>query len=156
MAGSDTTSVRSPRRARLANPPVEVLGDEPQRSVLRRRGLPVSGLPSGSSRRRRPRRGDRVPRRRRGGFEWPPHRPSATKPPYELQPGTGRRGPGELWRRFDDAVDELNRAATGSDLLAVASAYDQLADAATELAEAVERDDRSNGLLVERRARRSA
>ena len=90
------------------------------------------------------------------GFEWPPHRASASKPPYELQPGTCRRGPEGLWRRFDDAVHELNRAATGSDLLAVARAYDLLADAATELAEAVDRDDRSTGLLVERRARRSA
>jgi hypothetical protein len=24
------------------------------------------------------------------GFEWPPHRASQAKPPYELQPGTGR------------------------------------------------------------------
>ena len=90
------------------------------------------------------------------GFEWPPHRASASKPPYELQPGSGRRGPKELWRRFDNAVGELNRAATGSDLLAVASAYDQLAGVAAELAEAVKRDDRSSGLVVERRARRSA
>src|SRR5450755_4721407 len=45
------------------------------------------------------------------GFEWPPHRASSSAPPYELQPGSGRRGPEELWRRFDGAVSELNRAA---------------------------------------------
>jgi hypothetical protein len=56
------------------------------------------------------------------GFEWPPHRASANKPPYELQPGTGRRGPDELWRVFDAAVAELNRAATGPDLIEVATA----------------------------------
>ena len=81
------------------------------------------------------------------GFEWPPHRASSSAPPYELQPGSGRRGPEELWRRFDAAVSELNRAATGTDLLAVAVAYDELAEAAGELAVAVEREDRASGLL---------
>ena len=38
------------------------------------------------------------------GFEWPPHRAADPRPPYELQPGTGRRGPEGLWRRFDEAV----------------------------------------------------
>jgi hypothetical protein len=88
------------------------------------------------------------------GFEWPPHRASSSTPPYELQPGSGRRGPDELWRRFDGAVSELNRAATGTDLIAVAVAYDELAEAAGELAVAVEREDRASGLLP--RARRSA
>jgi len=90
------------------------------------------------------------------GFEWPPHRAAGSGPPYELRPGTGRRGPGELWQAFDGAVAELNRASTGSDLLAVAEAYDDLADAAARLAEAIERDDRENGLLPKGRVRRSA
>jgi hypothetical protein len=90
------------------------------------------------------------------GFEWPPHRASSSKPPYELQPGTGRRGPQELWRRFDGAVAELNRVATGTELIEVARAYDALADAAGELAEAVEREDRASGLLPRAGARRSA
>lgn len=34
------------------------------------------------------------------GFEWPPHRAASSKPPHELQSGSGRRGPEELWRRF--------------------------------------------------------
>jgi len=88
------------------------------------------------------------------GFEWPPHRASSSAPPHELQPGSGRRGPEDLWRRFDGAVSELNRAATGTDLVAVAVAYDGLAEVAGALAEAVEREDRASGLLP--RARRSA
>jgi hypothetical protein len=92
------------------------------------------------------------------GFEWPPHRASANKPPYELQPGTGRRGPEELWRVFDAAVAELNRAATGTDLIEVATAYEALAAAAGDLASAVEDEDRASGLLprARARARRSA
>jgi hypothetical protein len=90
------------------------------------------------------------------GFEWPPHRASANRPPYELQPGTGRRGPEQLWNAFDAAVAELNRTATGTDLGEVASAYQALAAAATELASAVEREDRASGLLPRARARRSA
>jgi hypothetical protein len=90
------------------------------------------------------------------GFEWPPHRASANKPPYELQPGTGRRGPDALWRVFDAAVAELNRAATGTDLIEVATAYDALAAAASELASAVELEDRASGLSSRTRAGRSA
>jgi hypothetical protein len=86
------------------------------------------------------------------GFEWPPHRAASSKPPWELQPGSGRRGPEELWRRFDAAVAELNRAATGSDLLEVAAgAYDELAGAAADLAAAVDGEDRAAGLLPRRR-----
>jgi hypothetical protein len=51
-------------------------------------------------------------------------------------------------------VGELNRAATGTDLVAVAAAYEELAEAAAALAMAVEREDRASGLLA--RARRSA
>ena len=90
------------------------------------------------------------------GFEWPPHRASSSAPPWELQPSSGRRGPEDLWRRFDGAVSELNRAATGTDLVAVAVAYDELAEAAGELAVAVEAEDRASGLLPRARARRSA
>jgi hypothetical protein len=90
------------------------------------------------------------------GFEWPPHRASANKPPYELRPGTARRGPEELWRAFDASVAELNRVATGTDLLEVADAYGALAAAAADLAAAVEREDRASGLLPRARARRSA
>jgi hypothetical protein len=90
------------------------------------------------------------------GFAWPPHRASASKPPYELQPGSGRRGPDQLWTRFDAAAAELNRAATDTSLAAVADAYEQLANVASELAQAVERADRASGVLQPKRARRSA
>jgi hypothetical protein len=90
------------------------------------------------------------------GFEWPPHRSASDKPPWELQPGSGRRGPAELWRAFDGAVAELGRAAIGTDLLEVAGAYETLAEAAGELALAVEREDRAAGALPRARARGSA
>jgi hypothetical protein len=92
----------------------------------------------------------------RAGFEWPPHRAAASAPPWELQPDSGRRGPDGLWRRFDSAVSELNRAATGTDLIAVAVAYEEMAQVAGELAVAVEREDRASGLLPRAQARRSA
>ena len=90
------------------------------------------------------------------GFEWPPHRATQSKPPYELQPGSGRRGPRELWVRFDSAVAELNRVAAGTDLLDVADVYETLAEIAAQLVQAVEREDRASGLLPRPRARRSA
>ena len=88
------------------------------------------------------------------GFEWPPHK-AAGRQPYELQPGTGRRGPEALWRRFDAAVHELNRAGAGSDLIEVAQAHEDLAQAAGELAVEVERQDRASGLLPRPRRQRS-
>ena len=57
---------------------------------------------------------------------------------------------------FDAAVGELNRVATGTDLVEVAGAYDSLAATAADLAAAVEREDRASGLLPRARARRSA
>ncbi len=90
------------------------------------------------------------------GFDWTPHRAADSRPPYELQPGTGRRGPEALWQRFDGAVASLSAVATGRDILAVASAYDELAGAAQELADAVAREDRSRGRRAPaRRARAS-
>ena len=81
------------------------------------------------------------------GFEWPPHRSANSEPPPELRPGSGRRGPDGLWRRFDLAVGELGRAATGRYLQVVARAYQELGEAAGELASAVEDEDRKSGLL---------
>lgn len=87
------------------------------------------------------------------GFEWPAARGGA-KPPYELQPGSGRRGPDELWARFDGAVAELDRVSDGRSLLAVGLAYAELAEATSQLAQAVEREDRANGLLPASSGRR--
>lgn len=90
------------------------------------------------------------------GYDWTPTRAAESKPPFELQPGSGRRGPQELWRRFDATVADLSRIASGRDMSAVADAYDELSAAASELAQAIGREDRANGLLPRTRARRSA
>ena len=58
-------------------------------------------------------------------------------PPYELRPGTGRRGPAPLWERFDGAVRTLNHAITGSSSAAVADAFGEFAEAAAALADAL-------------------
>lgn len=72
------------------------------------------------------------------GLLWRPI-PGAenAQPPYELCPGTGRRGPPELWARFDEAVENLNRAISGSDAAAVAVAFEDMAEASGALADAV-------------------
>lgn len=75
------------------------------------------------------------------GFEWPPARKADSEPPYELRPGTGRRGPPELWRRFDEATTRLSTVAAGQDMLEVARAYEALAAIAAELADAVRAED---------------
>lgn len=87
------------------------------------------------------------------GFEWPAARGGA-KPPYELQPGSGRRGPEQLWARFDEAVAELDRVSEGRSMRAVGRAYAELAKVAAQLADAVEREDRASGLLPARAGRR--
>ena len=90
------------------------------------------------------------------GFAWPPHRAASSEPPYELRPGSRRRGSEELWRRFDAAAADLSRVAAGTDILAVADAYAELGEVAGELAQAVQREDEASGLVRPRRARRSA
>lgn len=76
------------------------------------------------------------------GLLWRPV-PGAenAQPPYELRPGTGRRGPRELWDRFDSTVATLNRAITGSNAATVADAFGELADAARQIATAVAEED---------------
>ena len=77
------------------------------------------------------------------GLLWRPI-PGAqgSQPPYELRPGTGRRGPAELWQRFDAAVETLNHAITGTNVTVVARAFGELASAAGAVADAVEAEDR--------------
>jgi hypothetical protein len=69
----------------------------------------------------------------------------AAEPPYELRPGTGRRGPETLWQRFDAAVANLNGAITGSDAAAVADAFGEMSEAAGALADAVAGEDQAAG-----------
>jgi hypothetical protein len=61
---------------------------------------------------------------------------------HELRPGApSRRGPAELWERFDEAVAELGEALEGVALSAIARSFGELSDVARELAGEVERLD---------------
>jgi len=90
------------------------------------------------------------------GFEWPPARKADSEPPYELRPGTGRRGPQELWQRFDHAITRLGTMAAGQDMLEVANAYDNLGTIAAELARAVKTERRTRRPPPRTPARRTA
>jgi hypothetical protein len=73
------------------------------------------------------------------GLAWRPVAGSErARPPHELRPGTGRRGPEELWERFDAAVERLNQAGAGDRLADLVAAYAAVAKAAGALADALE------------------
>jgi hypothetical protein len=78
----------------------------------------------------------------RAGLLWRPI-PGAqgAQPPNELRPGTGRRGPRQLWQRFDEAVRELTHAITGTNARLVGRRFGELASTAAALADAVEETD---------------
>lgn len=78
----------------------------------------------------------------RAGLLWRPI-PGAqgAQPLYELRTGTGRRGPAELWDRFDAAVQTLNHAITGTNVVGVARAFGELSSAAAALADAVDAEE---------------
>jgi hypothetical protein len=91
------------------------------------------------------------------GLLWRPV-PGADRaqPPYELRPGTGRRGPQKLWERFDAAVANLNSAITESNAANVADAFGELSEVAGELADAVAREDHAAGERTGSRVRGAA
>lgn len=93
-------------------------------------------------------------RAERAGLMWRPV-PGAQSaaPPYELRPGTGRRGPEELWIRFDAAVAQLNQAIAGSSSAEVATAFGEVAEAAAELSDAVALQDEVAREALERAQR---
>ena len=77
------------------------------------------------------------------GLAWRPVEGSErARPPYELRPGTGRRGPEHLWERFDAAVERLNHAGAGDSLADLVAAYPAVAEAAAALADALEDPDK--------------
>ncbi len=78
------------------------------------------------------------------------------QPPYELRPGTGRRGPEDLWERFDASVAKLNRAIAGSDAAVVAAAFGDLTAAAQGLADAVAQEDEAAVTSADGRMRGAA
>jgi hypothetical protein len=88
------------------------------------------------------------------GLLWRPV-PGAedAQPPYELRPGTGRRGPAELWERFDVAVASLNRAIAGTSAADVADAFGAVAEAAAALADAVAIEDEQSAHVQAGRSR---
>jgi hypothetical protein len=74
-----------------------------------------------------------------GGLAWRPVKGSdQARPPYELRPGTGRRGPEDLWARLDRAVDQLNEAGASDSLADVVAAYAAVSEAPSALADALE------------------
>jgi len=75
------------------------------------------------------------------------------QPPYELRPGTGRRGPAELWERFDAAVADLNRAIAGTSAAEVADAFGAVAEIAAALADAVAAEDEQSAQVQAGRSR---
>lgn len=91
------------------------------------------------------------------GLMWRPV-PGAERaePPYELRPGTGRRGPEELWNHFDAAVGALNQAIAGSSAAEVARAFGGMAEAAAELSDAVALQDQVLREAQDRARRRGA
>jgi hypothetical protein len=73
------------------------------------------------------------------GLAWRPIADSErARPPYELRPRTGRRGPPELWTRFDAAVQQLNQAGASDNLADVVGAYAAVAQTASQLADALQ------------------
>lgn len=90
------------------------------------------------------------------GLLWRPiHGAERAEPPYELRPGTGRRGPEPLWARFDAAVTGLNRAISDTDAAAVADAFGDISEVASQLADAVDHEDHATAQAGSR-ARRGA
>lgn len=64
---------------------------------------------------------------------------------YELRPGANRRGPAELWARFDQAVDELGRAMGEHSVPAEQSALEAVSLVLHEIADVLlERDGRES------------
>ena len=76
------------------------------------------------------------------GLGWEPLPPARRLPPPELRPDSGRRGPAELWARFDPAWEDLGKALEGISLPAVARAFGELAIIARDLSAAVAEADR--------------
>jgi hypothetical protein len=75
------------------------------------------------------------------------------QPPYELRPGTGRRGPADLWKRFDAAVADLNGAIASTSAAEVADAFGAVAETAAALADAVTAEDEQSAQVQAGRSR---
>ena len=91
------------------------------------------------------------------GLLWRPI-PGAesAEPPYELRPGTGRRGPAELWARFDQTVASAQPRDHRLDAADVADAFGELSEAAGALATRRRRGGRNAAPAGRARARAAA
>jgi len=87
------------------------------------------------------------------GFEWPPHT-SAAKQPYELQTRQRPARPQALWALFDARGPAHRAGGYRSDR--GRRAHELLADAAAQLADEVERQDRASACCGAAPQRRSA
>ncbi len=76
------------------------------------------------------------------GLGWTPGPPSETpEAPPELSPDSGRRGPPELWARFDSAIEDFGRALEGISLASISHAFGELGEITRALARAVAEQD---------------
>ena len=75
------------------------------------------------------------------GLGWEPLPTARRPPPPELRPDSGRRGPRELWDKFDTTWGDLNQALEGISLPAVGRAFDDLAIVLRQLSTAVAESD---------------
>lgn len=76
------------------------------------------------------------------GLAWAPLSASEVlEPPPELSADSGRRGPPELWARFDTAMEEFRSALTGISLISISHAFSELAEIARALSRAVAEED---------------
>lgn len=66
------------------------------------------------------------------------HTARPRQPPAELQRGSGRVGPSDLWEDFDRLFAQWARAVEQTDLSVIAEAYDGLSEATAALAHAVD------------------
>jgi hypothetical protein len=82
------------------------------------------------------------------GLGWTPvqHSEQPRLPPYELQQGTGRVGPKDLWARFDEQFMAWDRSLEGTDIGRIADLFTQLSETTAALADAV---DQLRGVSVD-------
>ncbi len=75
------------------------------------------------------------------GLGWEPMPTANRQPPPELRADSGRRGPPEIWTRFDLAWEDLGTALEGPSLPAIARAFGELATISREISAAVAEED---------------
>jgi hypothetical protein len=74
-------------------------------------------------------------------LEWNPLPPTPVRPPpHELCRESGRVGPAELWKQFDEAHARWDQALEQRSLAAIAEGFGEMAAAAELLADAVDRE----------------